>query len=46
LQTAVTRKVRDGGELLNPDERITAEQALRAVTADAAWQSDETCQAS
>jgi predicted amidohydrolase YtcJ len=38
MQTAVTRKMRDGGDVLNPDERITAEQALRAVTIDAAWQ--------
>jgi predicted amidohydrolase YtcJ len=38
MQTAVTRKMRDGGEVLNPAERITAAQALRAVTIDAAWQ--------
>ena len=38
LQTPVTRKMRDGGEVLNPGERITAEPALRAVTIDAAWQ--------
>jgi len=30
--------MRDGGEVLNPGERITAEAALRAVTIDAAWQ--------
>lgn len=38
VQTAVTRVMRDGGEVLNPDERISVEQALRAVTIDAAWQ--------
>jgi predicted amidohydrolase YtcJ len=38
FQTAVTRKMRDGGEVLNSGERITAERALRAVTIDAAWQ--------
>lgn len=38
VQTAVTRVMRDGGDVLNPDERITVEQALRAVTIDAAWQ--------
>lgn len=38
MQTAVTRKMRDGGEVLNPKECISAEQALRAVTIDAAWQ--------
>jgi len=38
MQTAVTRKMRDGGEVLNPAECISAEQALRAVTIDAAWQ--------
>jgi predicted amidohydrolase YtcJ len=38
MQTAVTRRMRDGGEVLAPDERITPAQALRAVTIDAAWQ--------
>jgi predicted amidohydrolase YtcJ len=38
VQTAVTRSMRDGGEVLNADERISAESALRAVTIDAAWQ--------
>jgi hypothetical protein len=38
VQTAVTRSMRDGGEVLNADERIGAEAALRAVTIDAAWQ--------
>ena len=27
-----------GGELLGPDERISAERSLRAMTIDAAWQ--------
>ena len=38
VQTAVTRSMHDGGEVLNADERISAEAALRAVTIDAAWQ--------
>ena len=38
IETAVTRVMRDGGGVLNPDERITAQQALKAVTLDAAWQ--------
>ena len=38
VQTATTRSMRDGGEILNADERISAEAALRAVTIDAAWQ--------
>jgi predicted amidohydrolase YtcJ len=38
MQTAVTRVMRDGGEVLSPDERITQQQAIRAVTLDAAWQ--------
>ena len=38
IQTAVTRVMRDGGEVLNPNERITVQQALKAVTLDAAWQ--------
>ncbi len=38
VQTAVTREMRDGGDVLNTAERITVEQALRAVTIDAAWQ--------
>ena len=35
---AVLRTMRDGGDVLGPDERITAEQALRTITTDAAWQ--------
>lgn len=38
VQTAVTRSMHDGGEVLNADERISVEAALRAVTIDAAWQ--------
>jgi predicted amidohydrolase YtcJ len=30
--------MRDGGEILNPNERIDAVTALRGVTGDAAWQ--------
>lgn len=41
MENAVTRVMKDGGEVLNPAERITPDQALRAVTLDAAWQ----CQA-
>lgn len=35
---AVTRLMAEGGEVLNPDERIPVEAALGAVTIDAAWQ--------
>lgn len=38
IQTAVTRIMRANGEVLNPDERIPVEAAIRAVTIDAAWQ--------
>ncbi|MFA5899189.1 MAG: amidohydrolase [Hyphomicrobium sp.] len=38
MQTAVTRIMRDGGEVLTPNERITQQQAIRAMTLDAAWQ--------
>ncbi|MFN7168750.1 MAG: amidohydrolase [Pannonibacter sp.] len=38
MQNAVTRSLREGGDVLNPAECITAEQALCAVTRDAAWQ--------
>ena len=38
VQDAVTRIMSEGGEVLNPDERIPVEAALRAVTLDAAWQ--------
>ncbi|MGF6416770.1 putative amidohydrolase YtcJ [Stenotrophomonas sp. AN71] len=38
IDNAVNRRMRDGGEVLNPGECISVEQALRAVTIDAAWQ--------
>jgi len=38
VQTAVTRRMRDGGEVLNADECDQVGLALRAVTIDAAWQ--------
>jgi predicted amidohydrolase YtcJ len=37
MQTAVTRRTRDG-DVVAPDEAISSEQALRAITLDAAWQ--------
>ena len=37
MRTAVTRKTRNG-ETLAPGEALTPEQALRAITIDAAWQ--------
>lgn len=38
VEDAVTRIMAEGGEVLNVDERIGAEAALRTVTIDAAWQ--------
>jgi predicted amidohydrolase YtcJ len=38
IENAVTRVMRDGGEVLAPEESITVEQALRSMTIDAAWQ--------
>lgn len=38
IDNAVNRRMRDGGQVLNPKECISVEQALRAVTIDAAWQ--------
>ncbi|MGO4716558.1 amidohydrolase [Bradyrhizobium sp. 2TAF24] len=38
VENAVTRIMRDGGEVLNPAERVPIDAALRMVTADAAWQ--------
>ena len=38
VQDAVTRIMAEGGEVLNANERIGVEAALRAVTIDAAWQ--------
>ncbi|MFQ5700013.1 MAG: amidohydrolase, partial [Myxococcota bacterium] len=37
MRTAVTRQTRNG-EAIAPSEAISAEQALRAITLDAAWQ--------
>ena len=37
LETAVTRQMRDGG-VLNADERVPIDRAIRALTRDAAWQ--------
>ena len=38
---AAVNKVTTDGKLLGPDERITPFEALRAITADAAWQNFE-----
>ena len=38
VQDAATRIMAEGGEVLNANERISVEAALRAVTIDAAWQ--------
>lgn len=38
MQTAVTRRVRDGGDVLNAAECDSVEAAMRAITIDAAWQ--------
>ncbi len=38
VEDAVARVMAEGGEVLNLDERISVEAALRAVTIDAAWQ--------
>ena len=38
VQTAVTRRMRSGGDVLNPDECVSVEAAMRAITIDAAWQ--------
>lgn len=37
IETAVTRQMRDGG-VLNADERVPIDRAIRALTLDAAWQ--------
>jgi predicted amidohydrolase YtcJ len=37
-RTAVLRNVREDGDVLGPADRVSADVALRAVTADAAWQ--------
>lgn len=43
IQTAVTRRTRGSGQVINAAERVSASEALRAKTIDAAWQthSDE-----
>ncbi|MEO7588905.1 MAG: amidohydrolase [Arachnia sp.] len=38
VEDAVTRIMAESGDVLNGDERIPVEAALRAVTIDAAWQ--------
>jgi predicted amidohydrolase YtcJ len=38
IENAVTRVMRDGGEVLAPSECISVEQGLRSMTIDAAWQ--------
>lgn len=38
VENAVTRVMRDGGEVLNPSECVPVEAALAMVTAEAAWQ--------
>ncbi|MEE9964268.1 MAG: amidohydrolase [Propionicimonas sp.] len=38
IQTAVTRRTRVSGTVLNPAECVSAAEALRAKTIDAAWQ--------
>lgn len=38
VEDAVTRVMVENGDVLNPEERISVEDALRAITIDAAWQ--------
>jgi predicted amidohydrolase YtcJ len=38
IQTAVTRRMRDGGEVLGPDQCIPVDEAIKAVTSYPAWQ--------
>lgn len=38
MQTAMLRQTAKDGVVIGPDERITIEQALRAITINAAWQ--------
>lgn len=38
IENAVVRDMREGGGILNANERITPLQAIRAMTIDAAWQ--------
>ena len=37
-RTAVLRRTEEDGQVLGPDERVDPATALRAITADAAWQ--------
>ncbi len=38
VQSAVTRRARGSGRVLGPDQRVTLEQALQAITVNGAWQ--------
>lgn len=39
IEMAVTRRTwRDPGFVLNPEERVSVEAAIRALTSEAAWQ--------
>jgi predicted amidohydrolase YtcJ len=38
VQTAVTRLMRDGDAVLGPEQRVSVEEALKAVTSYPAWQ--------
>jgi hypothetical protein len=38
ISTAVTRKTKNRGDILGPTERVTINDALKAVTINAAWQ--------
>jgi len=38
ISTAITRKTKNRGYILGPAERVTIDDALRAVTINAAWQ--------
>ena len=38
MQTAVTRRMRDGGEVLGPEQRIDIDKAITATTIHSAWQ--------
>jgi len=38
ISTAVTRKTKNTGNILGPAERVTVNDALKAVTINAAWQ--------
>ncbi len=41
LMWSAVNRISSGGRTIGPDERITAMQALRATTIDAAWQAHE-----